>query len=65
VDVTPRHCRAFKPKPGQKLKWTNISVRDGKEVQSGDAAADPSGLATLPKVVVGKGRNRLSLRSSP
>ena len=26
VDVTPRHCKTFKPKPAQKFKWANTSL---------------------------------------
>ncbi|KPK84763.1 MAG: hypothetical protein AMJ81_04830 [Phycisphaerae bacterium SM23_33] len=58
VDLTPRHCRQLKPKPGQKFKWTNTSLETGEVVQSGDAAADKWGLVTLRQVIVTKGRNR-------
>lgn len=62
VDVTPRHCRNFKPKPGEKFHWTNASIADGKEVQKGEVIADQWGLVTVEKAIVGKGRNRLCVR---
>ncbi|KKL94211.1 hypothetical protein LCGC14_1866960, partial [marine sediment metagenome] len=47
VDLTPRRCRRFKAKPGEKFTWTNTTVADGKVVQSGAASADKGGLVTL------------------
>jgi len=59
VDITPRHCKAFKPKPGQKFRWTNTALADGKVVQSGELTADKWGLVTVPAAAVSKGRNRI------
>ena len=59
VDLTPRRCRKFKPKPGQMLKWTNASLRDNREIQTGSAKADKWGLVTIEKLRVAKGRNRI------
>ena len=61
VDLTPRSCQRFKARPGQKFKWTNTSLTDKKEVQSGEATADKHGLVTLEKVRVTKGANRIAL----
>ena len=61
VDVTPRRCQKFQLKPGQKFKWTNTSVKEGKQVQSGTAEADKHGLVTMQKVTVTKGANRITL----
>jgi hypothetical protein len=61
VDITPRHCREFKPRPGEKLKWTNTSEGAGKLIQSGEVAADQWGLVSLPKVIVEKGKNRIAI----
>ncbi|HUT35327.1 MAG TPA: prolyl oligopeptidase family serine peptidase [Planctomycetota bacterium] len=61
VDITPRCCREFKPRPGDHFRWTNTSVADGKGVQSGRITADKWGLVTVPKVLVTKGRNRIAL----
>ena len=44
VDVTPRRCQKFRPKPGEKLRW----VTDAGD--SGDVAADAGGLVTMPRV---------------
>jgi len=62
VDVTPRHCKRFEAKRGERFRWTNTSVADGKEIQSGRVTADEWGRATLRRVTVMKGRNRLTLR---
>jgi hypothetical protein len=64
VDVTPRRCQQFKVKPGTKLTWSNVSLADQKEVQSGTVVADATGLVTVPKVQVSKAGNRLSIRST-
>jgi len=61
VDITPRHCKNFKPRSGQKFKWTNTSVSDRKVVQQGETTADEWGLVTLEKVIVGKGKNRVRI----
>ena len=44
VDVTPRRCQEFKPKPGAKLKW---STSNGDK---GSATADVNGIVTISKV---------------
>ena len=61
VDVTPRHRRAFNPKPGATFKWTNSSIETGKVIQSGTVTTDKWGLVTLKKFVVTKGRNRIGI----
>ena len=59
VDITPHFCARFTPKAGEKFKWTNTALSDHKEVQNGEVAADAAGRATLPQVVVTKGKNRI------
>jgi len=59
VDVTPRHCKKFKPRKGQKFKWTNTPAGAEEPIQSGTVAADEWGLVTLKGVKVTKGKNRL------
>ncbi len=49
VDVTPRRCQKFKPKPGEKFKWAN-SAGGG-----GDIEADRWGLVTAIKVRIPAG----------
>jgi len=61
VDITPRRCQKFKAKGGEKFKWTNTSLAEKKEVQSGTVTADKWGLVTLEKVTVTKGRNRIRI----
>ena len=61
ADITPRRRQAFKTKPGDKVKWTNTSLRENKAVQSGEAAADPHGLITIEKATVTKGKNRIEV----
>jgi hypothetical protein len=59
VDVTPRHRKAFNPRPGEKHRYTNTSLADNKVVQSGQLAVDEWGLVTIPQALVFKGGNRL------
>ena len=65
VDVTPRHCRRFRPRPGQRFKWFNFDMaydgRDLRPLQSGTVTADKWGLVTLPNVKVSKTRNKLRI----
>ncbi|MGA2032746.1 MAG: prolyl oligopeptidase family serine peptidase [Thermoguttaceae bacterium] len=61
VDVTPRRCQKFAPKPDEKFRWTNTALADGKVVGCGTLAADQYGLVTIPKAVVCRGKNRLSI----
>ncbi len=44
VDVTPRRCQSFKPRPGSSWKWKS-SLGD-----SGTVKADAAGLVTVPRV---------------
>ena len=44
VDVTPRRCQTFRPKPGAVFKWTNSAGG------SGDVTADEHGLVTIKHV---------------
>lgn len=46
VDVTPRRCQKFHPRPGDAFRWTTSGGA------SGTIAADPSGLVTVKKVVL-------------
>jgi len=62
VDITPRHCRAFKPKPGEPFRWTNSFLADGRVIQSGQLTADRWGLATVPKATVSRGKNRIRIQ---
>jgi len=50
VDVTPRRCQQFKPKPGAELKW-RTSLAD-----SGTVKADRYGLVTVEKVTIKRGQ---------
>jgi len=61
VDLTPRHCQAFKARPGQRFRWSNTPLKDKKEIQSGTITAGKWGLVTLEKVIVTKGKNRIAI----
>jgi hypothetical protein len=61
VDVTPRRTQKFKAKPGERFVWTNVSVANHETVQTGQAAADSSGLVTLEQVIVSQGKNRIRI----
>ena len=49
VDVTPRRCQKFKPKPGAKLTWTDSVGNTGAVV------ADGNGLVTVKAVKIKPG----------
>jgi len=49
VDVTPRRCQQFRPRPGSEVAWTTSSG------QSGKAVVDAAGLATIPRVLLRPG----------
>ncbi len=53
VDVTPRRCQRFRPRPGEKLRWTT-GGGDSREV-----AADARGLVTVPRVKIRPGQETL------
>jgi len=57
VDVTPRRCRKFKPRPGQAVHWLNLDCSNPdamKKIAEGDVTADKHGLVTVPRVTVGR-----------
>ena len=62
VDITPRRRQKFKPRPGEKLRWTSKPLAGGGAIQSGETAADKWGLVTLEKVKVATGGNRISIQ---
>jgi len=62
VDITPRHRKAFHPKPGAAFAWTNTDLTTGKVVESGRVKADQWGLVTLKQVTVTKGKNRVRIQ---
>jgi hypothetical protein len=62
VDVTPRRCSAFRPKAGDTFTYTNTSLQDNKEVQSGQLTADKWGLVTVKGAKVSKGKNRIVIK---
>ena len=64
ADVTARRCQQFKAKPGEKFTWTNKSIAENKDVQTGTAEADEHGLVTAKNVVITKGKNRLILEKA-
>jgi hypothetical protein len=49
VDVTPRRCQRFRPKPGEKLRWTSSAGG------AGEVTADQWGLVTVEKVRIAPG----------
>jgi len=63
VDLTPRRCQKFKAAPSQSVKWSN-SLGD-KELQSGAATADKWGLVTLQRLLVSKGKHRITIEARP
>jgi len=67
ASITPRRCRRFKPRPGQKLRWENLSCADPanpKKVAEGTVTADKHGLVTVEEFAFDKPGwgNRLIIR---
>jgi hypothetical protein len=60
VDVTPRRCRNFRPKPGTAVEWRSVGS-DSKELASGEVRVDAWGLATVPQAPVRRDGVRLTL----
>lgn len=57
ADVTPRRCRKFKPRPGQKFKWENWSCADPanpNKIAGGAVTADKHGLVTVEKFEINR-----------
>ena len=61
TDLTPRRTQRFKAQPGDIFKWTNTSLKDGQELQSGQARADANGLVTIQGLTVTAGKNRVKV----
>jgi hypothetical protein len=58
VDVTPRRCQKFKPRPGERVRWTTSTGG------TGTATADGHGLVTVPRVVLQVGKTTVLTMSS-
>jgi hypothetical protein len=57
VDITPRRCQAFRPSPGETVRWENWDFGDTSQpekIAEGDETADKDGLVTVEKFLVGK-----------
>ncbi len=78
VDLTPRRCRKFKARAGQKFSWTNTLLAtdeqkgkaveagetppDKRPIQSGTATADKWGLVTIKQLKLTTARHRITVR---
>jgi len=60
-DVSPRRLQRFRLAPGTSVQWSNTSLADGEEIQTGRATADRLGLVTLKGVRLSKGKNRVRI----
>lgn len=61
VCVTPRRLGRFPKRPGTRVLWRNFPVGASAPIQSGQQAADASGLFFIPGVRVSASGNRLRL----
>jgi hypothetical protein len=61
VDLTPRRCQQFKPRPGDTFCWVSTAADGRKTIQSGTVVADSWGLVTLKELAVDKGKNRIRI----
>jgi len=78
VDLTPRRCRKFKARPGERFSWSNTlqvtdeqkrkaaeagnAPREKRLVQSGTATADKWGLVTIRQIKLTTARHRIMVR---
>jgi hypothetical protein len=61
VDVTPRRCQAFGPRPGMYCEWTNMDIATGTVIESGIVQVDVNGLVNVPQATVSKTKNRIAI----
>jgi hypothetical protein len=66
VDITPRRCQRFRPRPGEDIHWVNFDCSDPnapRKFAEGHVEADQHGLVTVPEFTVGRRGwgNRLAL----
>jgi pimeloyl-ACP methyl ester carboxylesterase len=61
VDITPRRVQQFRPRAGERVTWSNVPLKGGSTIQSGEAVADAWGLVTLERVIISKGKNRIKI----
>jgi hypothetical protein len=61
VDLTPRHCRRFRPKPDEAFTWTNTTA-DGRRLASGQVTADRWGLVTIEGLAVTTAKHRIVIQ---
>jgi hypothetical protein len=57
VDVTPRRCQHFRPRPGEDVHWVNLDHSDPDEpvkIAEGHIKTDQYGLVTVPQFTVGR-----------
>jgi hypothetical protein len=61
VNLTPRQCQRFKPKPGEQFAWTNTTI-NGERIGMGAVTADRWGLVTIEQLRVTKARHRVGIQ---
>jgi hypothetical protein len=61
ADITPRHCKKFKPRQGEKFRWSNTCLSDGKVIASAAVVADRWRLVTVRGATISKGKNRIRI----
>ena len=65
VDLTPRRCQAFRPRPGERLTWTCTFLppkADDRRLGGGSITADKWGLATIRQLRILKGAQRVVIQ---
>lgn len=64
VDITPRRLQELELRPDKQVTWTNLSLPERAELQTGKATVNRYGLVTLEKVRVTKTKNRIVLQAA-
>jgi len=62
TDVTPRRCRRFRARPGDRFTWTVTGLESEKVLASGKAVADRWGLVTIQGLPINKKKHRVAIR---
>jgi len=66
VSLTPRRLQNFDPVPGKVYRWTNTSLSNNTQIQSGTVTCDSNGLLTINNLAVNRitstgGGNRIAI----
>ena len=65
VDITPRNCKVFKPKPNTVYQWTIKDSVSGEIISEGSSKLGADGLLTVEKAFIKMGIQILHIQETP